>query len=354
MSNSLAAEFLRVADERERIAETMEASGRFGVTNPSPGSSLQETERLERAGLLIIEAWEHGYLRNIPGLKDRIEYHRETHLQGNKPLPGGIAGTLARCGTNLLQEVIEEVMPAAYPRRFPKTKLTPAFVIRSRSERFGSDMHKAFVEWERRTAAVFRFLGEKIEYDAPLHLPLLGTPEKLLAHCLAIREHLAERTRRAPRGVRADTREAVLAFLRHEFGDAYLLPAVEWLYNAAHALNLGDVPALPGEPQTGDEAFRALDNLADWCRAHSANPPGAQLDANSRPGMVLCILQKNGATSKNRRWPTARIEQALDLERGSCKRDVAKLAKLRLVKTLTGPRGGVWLTRAGQDTSPRS
>jgi hypothetical protein len=100
--------------------------------------------------------------------------------------------------------------------------------------------------------------------------PPPDTLETILCRCAVIRDQLAKKAGEGARGVRIDTPDAQLAFLRGELGDVYLLPALEPLWNAAHALNLGDVPPWRGEPQTGPEAFEALAALADWCRLHSA------------------------------------------------------------------------------------
>jgi hypothetical protein len=75
-----------------------------------------------------------------------------------------------------------------------------------------------------------------------------------------------------------------------EFGNAYPLPTLEPLWNAAQALNLGGVPAWPGEPQTGPDAFAALDALACWCRLQIARssavlvqvPPPTNLEDGGR------------------------------------------------------------------------
>src|SRR5262249_46340428 len=107
--------------------------------------------------------------------------------------------------------------------------------------------------------------------------PLLDTPDKILSECEAIREQQAKFAREAARGVRTDTPDAFRAFLFGEFGDAYPLPVLETLWNAAQALNLGDVPPSPGEPRSGPETFDALAALANWCRLQSAKRAGAAI-----------------------------------------------------------------------------
>jgi hypothetical protein len=104
--------------------------------------------------------------------------------------------------------------------------------------------------------------------------PLLDTPEKILSRCEAIQRQQAEFARKAARGVRTDASGAFVAYLRGELGDAYPLPTLEPLWNAAQALNLGNVPPWRGEPQTGPEAFEALTALADWCRRQIVGPTG--------------------------------------------------------------------------------
>lgn len=123
------------------------------------------------------------------------------------------------------------------------------------------------------------------------------TPSTILAHCEVYREHLAKSVRelgRGARGVRIDTRADRLAFLRGQLGNAYLLPTLEPLWTAAQALNLGDVPPWPGEPQTGREAFEALDTLASWCRLKAANPH--RVSINDR------MLETMSANPESRGW----------------------------------------------------
>jgi hypothetical protein len=100
-----------------------------------------------------------------------------------------------------------------------------------------------------------------------------------------------------------------------------------------------------------------LKQVADWLQEeicprshdkHSSRRHHQIVEANSREGMVLGVLFKNDLTSRNRRWTTARIEMALYLARGSCKRAVAKLASEGLVKTQQRAGGGVWLTAQGK------
>ncbi len=184
--NSRAEEFRKLAAEADRIAEEMESSGRFAdPAKVSPGASLRASERLERMGQLIIDAWEAGFLRDIPGLSERVEYHRSagpaTESIG-RPGLDRLAGRplkLARRGMNLVREVVEEVLPAAFPRRFPKTQLTMENALRKhaapdggarapRTELFGRTVLEVFVEEERRTARAFRFMAEKVsEPPAP-------------------------------------------------------------------------------------------------------------------------------------------------------------------------------------------
>jgi hypothetical protein len=83
------------------------------------------------------------------------------------------------------------------------------------------------------------------------------------------------------RGVRVDDSANSARFLRGELGDVYALPTLEPLWNAMHALNLGDVPEWRGEPQTGPEAFEALDTVIAWCRRKIAST--SQPDLASAP-----------------------------------------------------------------------
>lgn len=59
----------------------------------------------------------------------------------------------------------------------------------------------------------------------------------------------------------------------------YLLPPFSRLFNAAVALDLGEVPAFTSEPQTGRDAVALLDALIQWCKAKqnpASNGSGAQ------------------------------------------------------------------------------
>jgi hypothetical protein len=139
--------------------------------------------------------------------------------------------------------------------------------------------------------------------------PQLDTPERILSRCEDIRKQQAKSASEAARGVRTDTSAAFRAFLFGEFGNAYPLPTLEPLWTAAQALNLGGVPPWPGEPQSGPEAFQALNALADWCRRQSAGqpvkspaaptPPPPDVEAkqavppaNGAGAAVLCIEDK--------------------------------------------------------------
>jgi hypothetical protein len=130
--------------------------------------------------------------------------------------------------------------------------------------------------WEEHQQAgrAFGWESAGLPPDQPAS-PLLDTPDKILSHCEAIREQQANFAKEAARGVRTDTPEALRAFLFGEFGDTYHLPSLEPLWKAAQALNLGDVPPWPGEPQSGQETFEALAALANWCRLQSAKQAGA-------------------------------------------------------------------------------
>jgi hypothetical protein len=103
-----------------------------------------------------------------------------------------------------------------------------------------------------------------------------GTPALLLARVEAARDQTLRRaaeTGPTARGVRADTREQQLAWLRGQLEGDYLLPQVEPLWMDAAALGLRTLPPFRGEPRTGPEAIQALDELARCIQAEMVTAP---------------------------------------------------------------------------------
>lgn len=106
----------------------------------------------------------------------------------------------------------------------------------------------------------------------PVHLlDAAAAADDLLARINATRREVLRREataqasgRECPRGVRADTSDDLLAWLRDEVPGDYLLPAIGPLWMEAAGLGRGTPPAFAGEPPSGPDTIQVLDSLAAW------------------------------------------------------------------------------------------
>lgn len=101
--------------------------------------------------------------------------------------------------------------------------------------------------------------------------PPPSTPTALLAECERHRGRIVDAMREGQTRFYPGTDANFLAALKGKIS-GFVFPPLGRLFDAAVALDLGDVPPLPCEPRTGRDAVALLDALIDWCRTKQETP----------------------------------------------------------------------------------
>lgn len=91
------------------------------------------------------------------------------------------------------------------------------------------------------------------------------TVATLLAECEEHRRRIVDAIREGQRFY-PGTNAHYAAIVKGE-KTGFLPPSFGRLFDAALALDLGNAPAFPGEPQTGRDAIASLDALTAWCQS---------------------------------------------------------------------------------------
>jgi len=114
---------------------------------------------------------------------------------------------------------------------------------------------------------------------APPLNPLPSTIPALLAECEKHRGRIVKAMRDGLRFLPYTDANFVAIIKGKAHG--FPLPSFGRLFDAAVALDLGDAPALSGEPRTGRDAVAVLDVVIAWCRAKQelSPPAGSELAA---------------------------------------------------------------------------
>jgi hypothetical protein len=261
---------------RERLADAFHLAYRFPgeetqQARKPPGSFQRWAERFLALGAV---------LRECDAAIDGLGLVERLHGVAKRPAPGPMkfacALLLIACDgqADAVASALENANSDGELRRFV---LWLPFILDSLWHPFPEKngllqvaMTPDGTSWEENAQAERAFgwqpLGVPAEPPAP---PSLDTPDKILSCCEAVREQLAEFARTGARGIRMDTLFISMGVASGQ-DRVYSLPTLEPIWNAAHALNLGDVPPWPGEPQTGPEAFKLLEAMAKWCRLRIA------------------------------------------------------------------------------------
>lgn len=117
--------------------------------------------------------------------------------------------------------------------------------------------------------------------------PPPATIGELLAECTVHRRRILDAMREGHQFYPCT--DANFAALLTGKKNGFMLPPFGRLYDAAVALDLGDAPAIAGEPATGRDAVAALDTLIAWCKEKMEPAPakGKRIKEPSK-GAIKC------------------------------------------------------------------